>query len=68
MFSEGRFLRDVFGRGVFWGTFSGTFSFSGAFSEVFSEGRFLGQGLKVFLLGSNWRFWQVREISCNTKF
>jgi hypothetical protein len=33
MFSEGYFLRDVFGRGVFWGMFSRTFSFSRAFSE-----------------------------------
>jgi hypothetical protein len=42
MFSEGRFLRDVFGRGVFWGTFSGTFSFSGAFSGAMAEGSLLG--------------------------
>jgi hypothetical protein len=48
MFSEGRFLRDVFGRGVFWRTFSRTFSFSGAFSRTFSEARAEG-----FLLGSN---------------
>jgi hypothetical protein len=46
MFSKGRFLGDVFSRGVFWGTFSG--AFSGAFSRAFSGARAEG-----FLLGSN---------------
>jgi hypothetical protein len=41
MFSEGRFLRDVFGRSVFWGTFSGTFS----------EGRFLRDVLRDVFWG-----------------